>query len=153
MSIVTVDPGLTGTGWAVWDKNWELIDHGVIKAKSNLTPQQDRKQILSSRLHTQIAIFSPEIMYIEYPAKFSSVKGDMVAGRGDLVKLAQLVGYFHAYFNAKGLRTLDVTVNEWKGQMPKEAVMRRIKRLLPKVRPHSHDYDAIGLGLYLKGVF
>jgi hypothetical protein len=31
---LTIDPGITGTGYAVWSKNWKLKKFGILKSKS-----------------------------------------------------------------------------------------------------------------------
>lgn len=153
MAWASVDPGLDGTGWAVWSKDNELIDYGVIKLSKQANTFTDRKRLLTNGLYIQLAPYNIRTVYIEYPKKFNSLKGDMVADKGDLVKLAELVGYFTAYFNVLEISVIDIDINKWKGQMSKEAVINRISRLLPGINPHSHDWDAIGIGLYVKGDF
>lgn len=151
MAYLTIDPGLGGTGWAVWTNDWILTDYGVVFAgtKNKINAKQD----LAKKLYAEIHSYNIKRAYIEYPAKFSGVKGDMVAGGGSLVKLAEFVGYLRAYLDMRKIETLAVPVIEWKGQMPKEAVKHRIRRVLPEAKPTSHDWDAIGIGLYLKGDF
>ena len=150
MRYVTVDPGLSGTGWAAWTEHWELIGHGVIRPPRKCP---NRNVCLSKLLYKFVKKYGPNKFWIEYPKKFDSAKGDMVAARGDLVKLAALVGHFEAYLVSKKMKVEMLDVNIWKGQMPKEAVMHRIKRILPGIKPVSHDWDAIGMGLHLRGDF
>lgn len=152
MLYATVDPGLSGTGWAIWSNDWKLLKHGVYIPSPKLTIREKQKNIAAFLLATFECNFV-ERVYIEYPQKFGGVKGEMVADKGDLVKLAALVGFLEGHFNVNDIEAIDVPVVKWKGQMTKMAVINRIKRLLPKVKAKSHDWDAIGIGLYLKGDF
>jgi hypothetical protein len=51
-----------------------------------------------------------------------------------------------------------VNVNDWKGNLPKEVVMKRIVKIFNDHRltcpPYAKDeWDAVGIGFYLKGLF
>lgn len=151
MQWATIDPGLAGTGYAVWSEAGKLLDHGVITVRSLAIT--NKKAALAFLLSKKLDSAKVARIYIEYPRKFQGVKGDMVANRGDLVKLAELVGYLTAFFEAKSISVDMVPVNTWKGQMTKLAVIHRIKRLLPLASATSHDWDAIGIGLHIQGKF
>ena len=144
---ITIDPGISGTGWAVWDRNWKLLKHGVIFASSALSWEPKTMQI-TDRLYDVCIRHNVSEMHIEYPAVFGGAGGAMVAGKGDIVKLAFFVGHVCA-----GLQVPFhlVEVRQWKGQLPKDVVIRRIKKILPDVKATSHDWDAIGIGLFKKG--
>jgi hypothetical protein len=56
----------------------------------------------------------------------------------------------------------DVKVSSWKGQLPKELVIDRIKDFYRKqdaglkllsMSLDGNDWDALGIGLYLQGLF
>lgn len=152
MRYITIDPGLTGTGYAIWETDWALVENGVYTPKVAKPLPQKRIDICESLIYT-CSKHNVKHAYIEYPQMFGGNKGSMVAAKGDLVKLAALVGYISGCLAINNIKVWDVTVIEWKGQMTKEAVINRIKRLIPYVKAKSHDYDAIGIGLYIKGVF
>jgi hypothetical protein len=49
-------------------------------------------------------------------------------------------------------------VNAWKGNLPKQVVIDRIERFYKKRgiklgKIHKDEWDAVGIGLYLKGQF
>lgn len=144
---ITIDPGTNGTGWAVWDDKWNLQNHGVIIPKSE--EWKDKMEEVTNKLF-EISMMLPYLrsLHIEYPSVFG---GGVAAQSGAVVKLAVLVGYISGRMSH--LICDFITVPEWKGQLPKAAVIRRIKKLLPEVDAGSHDWDAIGIGLYKSGRF
>lgn len=146
---ITVDPGLGGTGYAIWDKNWELITNKVVHVASQ-TPLEERLFIFGDVIKRQIVKYDVKLLYIEYPSFFQSSKGIVTATGGGLVKLSTLIGVI---CGSSGIKYELVPVTKWKGQLPKSAVKKRIQKILPNVQAGSHDWDAIGIGLYKKGVF
>lgn len=88
---------------------------------------------------------------IEWPQFFKTRAGLAAANSGSLVKLSCAVGAI-----AQGIREIVpiiqfVSVPEWKGQLPKEEVIDRIKRVWPDLDCSSHAWDAVGIGLHLQG--
>lgn len=153
--IITIDPGIAGTGYAIWailnNTEWKLLKYGVIQISSGHWKM--KRKTIARKLTKLGRIWKASDVFIENPRTFGSVKGKMVAQRGDLVKLAELVGYLEASFNLYDIRTHLVEIINWKGQLPKEVVIKRIKRIYPNLKAKSHDWDAVGIGLYLKGDF
>lgn len=147
---ITIDPGLSGTGYALWDDGWKLIESGVRNAPKDYDWESKGFSIISDL--EDIVEFNSEVRagYIEFPAFFGSAGGATVASSGALVKLAWFVGVVCARLKF----TVElVEVRDWKGQLPKEVVIKRIKRILPRVKAISHAWDAIGIGLYKRGDF
>jgi len=109
--------------------------------------------------------------WIEFPQFMETSGGRASARRGDLVKLVYMCGRIHQMAHAAWRSEVHMAkVSEWKGQMPKAAVNNRILRVYAEkygsksqarrelesvgASPdQSHDWDAIGLGLWAKGVF
>lgn len=98
-------------------------------------------------------------VFIEWPSFFGSAIGHAAAARGDLVKLTFGAGFvcgeLHSIF---GCKTEPILVNDWKGQLPKDEVTRRIRSIIgvKKCRNlgiKTHAWDAVGIGLYAKGFF
>lgn len=146
---ISIDPGLNGTGYAIWDKKWNLLDNGVI-IFSDRYELETRINLYSSAVRNLVLKNHCKFLYIEYPAFFNTVKGSVTASGGGLVKLSVLIG---AICGRSRILYEFVPVVKWKGQLPKKVVENRIKGILPKVNAKSHDWDAIGIGLYKKGVF
>jgi len=74
---------------------------------------------------------------------------------GDLQKLTFLVGVLAGYFQS-AVSFTPVTPNEWKGQLPKSVVIRRLqKRFGPGATQdwEKDGWDAVGIGLWKLGKF
>lgn len=167
---VSVDPGLNGTGLAIWGiGTWGLREapreiltlYGRSKhmATEPLTWDETAKQITGKfkRIFAE-GVFTPVThVYIEMPEVFDgSAKGYAANVKGDLFKLSFLIGNLAqvAWENSADLTLYPVTY--WKGQLPKAVVIERIKKTIPTIiqkDPHSHMWDAIGIGLFAKGFF
>lgn len=154
--VLSIDPGTSGCGWAIWDitrrKNWELLRYGVfvpVKLRGNDTNDLQRWQYEAEQVSETVAGIGKycESMYVEYPSVFG---GGVAAQSGAIVKLATLVGMIMGGFQGESIL---VPVVNWKGQLPKEIVAKRVKKILPNCKAESHAIDAIGIGLYLQGRF
>lgn len=152
----SLDPGLGGTGWAYWGEG-RLQEVGIVhdKAKDDTLAARCGGIVgqLQGRMPSASTAFGPVTLFIEMPQAMSNAKG-LAAQAGSVYKLAFLVGYIASAFHKYDVIT--VTPMEWKGQLPKDVVQRRIIRILG-VRPcvklniRSHAWDAVGLGLWALG--
>lgn len=145
---ITIDPGLAGTGYAVWTPHWQLIDHGVITSREE--EWTSKGPDIVARLAERAMHFDAGVGYVELPQLFQSAGGLVTANSGALVKLAWFVGFICGRMPCP---VELVGVNEWKGQLPKAIVQKRILKRMPGCRAKSHDWDAIGIGLYKAGRF
>lgn len=146
---LTIDPGLNGTGWALWDERWKLLRNGVITPK-NKGWEMRGSEITCRVLDLDELINDVRDVYMEFPEFHQSAGGQVTAKSGALVKLAWFVGFLSS---AIPVPVHYVTPTQWKGQLPKQIVIDRIKAKMPDVKAKSHDYDAIGIGLYVRGDF
>lgn len=89
--------------------------------------------------------------FCEWPAFFEDAR--VAARDGALVKLAAAVGMVIELCRHRNIMFFQVPVHKWKGQMPKEAVINRIRKRLPGHEYRSHAWDAVGIGLWAKGYF
>ena len=72
--------------------------------------------------------------------------------KGDIDKVMFMVGMLSSWAHEASVQVVPVGVNEWKGQLKKKLVFKRLERLigtLPGV--DNHALDAVGIGLYKKG--
>jgi len=153
ITTLAIDPGLSGTGWVVMIRNRAgkitVLGCEVINPKGK-TIEEKTKHIVGE-LAAQVEKYLVDEIYVEFPAFFGSFGGQTTAKSGALVKLSGLVGAIMFALEAK-----PVKVNDWKGQLPKDIVIKRIKRVLPNVetkfKVKSHGWDAIGIGLHTLGV-
>lgn len=145
---LTIDPGISGTGWALWDDKWKLKAHGVINAPSKF-PWEDKCRCVMKQLRSiGWKIEGRTEAWVELPKQMGGARGAATAAGGSLRKLTVLVGMIMNEFDA---RTIEV--NDWKGQLPKEVVAKRVMAILPNCTAKSHAMDAVGIGLYVAGRF
>ncbi len=175
---MSIDPGLGGTGYAVWsvtkfDELVPPIDSGAIMPTSCWKDWDwiRRMDAMSDLLSLKCQEHRVEEAWMELPAfmEGGSGVGMAAARKGDLVKLVALFGSIAGRcfqttrspycFNALTAKLNPVGVAEWKGQLPKdvcnERVLKRMKKF-PGWKPTTkttHELDAVGIGLWAKGFF
>jgi Holliday junction resolvasome RuvABC endonuclease subunit len=156
----TVDPGLGGTGVAVWpidewEKPYAPLCTRVLKCTKGDWVQ--RAKSISVDFNKMVHNYEPSKVWIEYPSYFESKHEAAV--KGDILKLAFLIGKFSASCDTLALigscEFIPLPVNDWKGQLSKDTVAKRVANKLhcqPNLFP-DHAMDAVGMGVYLKGFF
>ena len=156
---VCVDPGVGGTGIAVWDnlqrsggRLGPRLRH-VVKPHGRGDWGSRMDQVVEEAVRV-IDTSMPEhsLIVIEVPIVWAGSARSLAAGqRGELTKLAVLAGAIGGAFWSR-TRVLFIWPSTWKGQMPKAAVGARIARTLgASLRFPDHVEDAIGMGLALVG--
>jgi hypothetical protein len=94
--------------------------------------------------------------FIEWPGIFSGdATSQAAAAKGDLFKLAALFGCLSSRLDQLDCLAIPLPVARWKGQMPKDAVRRRIARAYGLKRAErfpDHVEDAVGMGLAAQGL-
>jgi len=153
---MTIDAGITGTGIALWEEaRWNLLSPPIytecFKPRAAVDEHIRLMFIVNSLQAVVQSLGTPRRVYIERPDYFQSYKGQVSAASGSLVILCLTAGAIAGLF----LDNLSwVTVNDWKGQLPKHIVQDRIKQKLglrDLSYPTDHEWDAVGIGLYEKG--
>jgi Holliday junction resolvasome RuvABC endonuclease subunit len=94
--------------------------------------------------------------HIEKVGYFDSHKGQTAARGKALEKLVTSYGAILQTIHWLGVKKIyEYEPNVWKGQLSKEVVEHRSKKLLPGIENteglKSHAWDAVGVGLYAKG--
>lgn len=158
---VSLDPGQR-TGVAVWSaSNFKRLEPPLSVALWTAGPgckDWTWAQRCVALAHKFDALFKWQTVvkvYCELPAFFEGEKGHAAAAKGDVVKLAYLVGVYAGMCHKRGVEFNLVPVREWKGQLPKSVVISRIqKRLGSACGIYKADqWDAVGIGLFIKGCF
>jgi hypothetical protein len=147
-----LDPGLGGTGWAIFlPPESTPVASGVIRGKSSSVWDSKVSEIC---VEVQALIVSRSVkqVVIEFPSLWASATSMASGTKGDLFKLTYLIGGI-----AEGVRqtcmckpTL-ISPQSWKGQLPKDVVIGRIRQILPAYPLRDHEADAIGMGLTTLG--
>ena len=92
--------------------------------------------------------------YIEEPQFFEGGRGIVTARGGSLVKLCLLAGMIAGRLSVTMHTVRLVPVRDWKGSCPKDVMEPRILRKLKGWNPvtgTTHELDAVGLGMYVRG--
>lgn len=158
-SLVAIDPGVH-LGWAFWPDNKRYpVRCGVVK------PQHGKSKDFFLNIHSTthqlgeiILMLKPKFIVCEWPQSFTSVGGRAASGAGSIIKLAFGIGQLAMIADACEASFIPIPVAQWKGNLSKHIVIKRIKKTLTSARlnylePFSHSWDAIGIGLFCKGMF
>jgi len=159
---VLIDPGLTGSGIAYWEnllvasKSESPVGptmHGVWMPKRGVQWRAKFDDCLRW-IEDWIGMTDPNVIVcIEAPELWTgSAKSIASASSGKLLKLAYLVGGMVHVCHQMELECVHLSPGDWKGQLPKEAMKKRVTRLLGCTF-EEHEYDAVGIGLSAMGWF
>ena len=152
---MTVDPGVGGTGLAYWGVQRSTPTHtACIRPYHKKSVWTSRALEVAEQYRRYITLWAPMDIYIEEPSLWMSAKGLASANRKDLLKLTQLIGMLILSTEQMlGPRRTPrlISVQKWKGQLPKHIVTRRVERKTGIVYP-DHVSDAVGMGLYVLGM-
>jgi Holliday junction resolvasome RuvABC endonuclease subunit len=157
--VLTVDPGSRGTGWALWRTgSWEALEGPVLTGVCYGNPKLDFSQStrkIINKIAEALESKPLSEVYIEWPINFGNDRGEQAKDKGDINKLSFAIGAISQYaWEVKKANVILVSVNRWKGQLPKRIVNARIEKLLGDCSGfRSHAWDAVGLGLWAKGYF
>ena len=156
-SIMTIDPGLGGTGIAIWDtEQWEvqkkLNEHKSYPINPTVTLTIYKKEKILFGIEKLCMKHNVVLAYIENAYYGASEKGQVTASSGALVKLSEFIGEITSILKCYCQVRL-VSPQKWKGTMTKEAVIHRILKRCPHIVATSHAWDAVGIGLFEVGVF
>lgn len=166
---LSIDPGIE-MGWAIWDGSVSAetqptpqppLDTGIISPRKD-APWISRSNLIMWAFDNLVKQTGDayegrvENVYCEWPGYFDDAAGQLTASSGALVKLTIAVGRVMQYCQDHRLKFFPIQVGDWKGQVSKEVVERRIRRRLGDAVCsgfRKHVWDAVGVGLYVKGWF
>lgn len=159
-AMLCLDSGVSGTGWSFFEHG-EIIpkDAGNIYPPVRIKNWVDRLEYIGN--HVQ------ELIYHEYPNEIDVVYAELaefweghavsraISNNNNLAKLIACIGAFHRIcvdYTDKKIEFIPVTPMEWKGQVPKEEIASRIRNIIGPIRDKAHAIDAIGIGLWARGL-
>ena len=165
---LSIDPGLSGTGIAVWSGHIlkytrNIHFHGFEEWWYNAAVMFDRVRVLFD-LHN--------VRFVCYELPAFMQRSQMQNAKQDIVKLTMFAGMLHGLaLSGDGVASelkkdsvFPVRILDWKGQVEKkmmnERTMKSIRKFhkenCPETEPATpkttHEIDAIGIGLYMLGV-
>ena len=156
-NLIAVDPGLRSAGWAVFHGQ-DIVSAGIVNPRQEYREEEvvtravDVGQQLGDLVHKKFSGVTHAI--VEMPVYYGP--GDKNAG--SIFKLCVCIGSIAQALNERGVIVETVNVPEWKGQLPKEVVIRRIKIIVPDwaikgLNLEKDMWDAVGIGLWKLGRF
>lgn len=155
--ILSFDPGFSGTGWAAWSvADWKKtvppLKNGVIHPPHRGC-LEDRGESLFKMVDELLTEFVPTRTIIEWPQFFAfSGKGQTTASSGSLGDLYLAASIIACCSWKHRSPTTFLTPTEWKGQLTKDQIDFRVRSTIGGHDYKNHALDAIGLGLFVKGV-
>jgi len=169
---ISIDPGVTGTGLAIWDlhpREWKRsvapVDVRVYTPSKKFKLFQDKAKEICDHVYSTCTGHGIGMeghggvrMYCEYPEFRNTAAGQAVAATGSLSKLSYMCGVLGGLCWYMKTEFIPIPVSRWKGQLPKEIVKKRIIKRLGRttcrqLNIRTHGWDAVGVGLYAKGFF
>lgn len=150
---ITIDPGMN-TAIAYWSGGInEPPTIKVFGCPVKYTSRVDKVSALSDKFLAYINSCPIDVAYIEGVEFWAqSEKSNISAKLGKSILLSYIVGAYINNLHKSGIRTFELLPREWKGQMSKEAVQCRVNRFFSGVNfGTNHAYDAVGIGLSLRG--
>jgi len=151
-----IDPGLGGTGLAYFYPvtGMPLRTFARASGKGEWLTRVFEQTEWYSYVLCDLATLPTQIV-IEYPKMFGgSASSYASVQRGDIGKLTMLCGALAQLSHTLNRRTPRITLvhpDVWKGQLPKNVVLRRIKAYWGLDCP-DHIGDAVGMGLAAQGL-
>jgi hypothetical protein len=162
--ICSIDPGSRDAGFAFFReeqfRNTELLALPVYAGvahtgKRDLT---DRCEDLANQIFSNPRRIVH--IYCEEPKIFGGGLG--FAAKDSALELMFFAGYIARIATSQQARFAFVSIQKWKGNMPKELTAKRIEKLwlrhCPLIDPYdrmtrrlSHDWDAVGIGFHAQG--
>lgn len=150
---IAVDPGLHSCGWAVFEGFGKLpLNAGLIRPRlPQSAPLLERAREIGSSVADVARAWRVSKLWVEFPVSYG--QGDSRAD--DIFRLCACIGAIAA---VAGGDVEEVFVRDWKGQLPKTVVIKRIKKILgieacARLGLKDDMWDAVGIGLYKQGFF
>lgn len=150
--VAFVDPGSSGTGIALWE---HLAALGPPDETDRWTPKrgttwEQKRTACLEWFERWLGMSSAHLVVIEGVEVWGNAKSLSAASTGKTIKLARLVGGMEHVCAMLDVVWLVVSPNEWKAQLPKDAMKRRVKAALG-VSYREHEWDAVAMGLAAQG--
>lgn len=148
--ILGIDSG-KNLGFCLMNNNLKIVKSGELYTKSvsilNWLAMVENLEITLEKYFKKITE-----VYIEFPGLWgNSAKSYSSSAKGDTFMLAGLCGFLACFFKLKNknIHVIFISPQQWKGQLPKDALKRRLKIRLKTLQTDlEHELDAIGIALW-----
>lgn len=146
-SFLTVDPGFN-TGAAYWHRNCDGpgTEYFIVPGKGT----SHKLKWAWDRFDDLLECRDPDAVFIESTQLWQESLTSLTSGStGDLLTLTLLIGGYARICQTRKMMFELLPAQQWKGQMNKDTVARRIFREIGLRFPNSHVTDAVGMGMSL----
>lgn len=159
-AMMAIDPGLTGTGVAIWVKNQPKIPvlATVVNSRGAVSDDWiDRVNMIACNVQELAMEYKVREIICEMMEMHQSARAQMMWKAGDFQRTLFLVGTIYGMTEAFTPLFKVTPPSEWKGQLPKSVTINRVKRILGPEACHrlgieKHAWDAVGIGLWHRGI-
>jgi hypothetical protein len=171
--ILTVDPGVFTMGACLWDeKEWysERLALPELAVNVDLKEHERKRTEPMQAMNAIVQMLRPwfeedpiTYCYCEKPQIWTSARGMAGAIKGHVLQLEMFRGILFSLCQEFSTEFKDVKILDWKGQLPKQKVNKRLRDIILKeykrdwdvamLSRGEHDWDALGMGFYLQGKF
>lgn len=147
--IVSIDPSINFCGYAI-HKNNTLIEYKLLRSSVKHVDFIEKSKYMSNKLKDvidKLTMLKGQVQVITEIPQYWGVAGFMARESGAISKLMFLCGMIVGLRN----NVITLTPQDWKGQLPKEVVNNRLRKIYPNVdiKQLNHNIvDAIGIGHY-----
>ena len=149
--VAFVDPGVSGTGVALWE---DISALGPPDETDRWSPRKVPWDVNFAQcvlwFEKWLGESPAQLVVIEGVEVWMGEKSLTAGARGNLSKLAYLVGALVHVCIVENVEWIIVTPSQWKAQLPKDAMQRRVRQALG-VSYREHEYDAVAMGLAAQG--
>ena len=161
MNRLFIDPSIRSMGVAYWNEvDWRYECSPTITTLIK-TVGHGKWDIRAWKACNKLFDFlrendlTPDKIYCELPTTtFSVFSGSTAIANDSITKLATLFGMLSSSARSEGMKFVPVPIALWKGQLPKNVVIQRVKSFLGEkdCKNFKADiWDAVGMGLYWMG--
>lgn len=159
--MLSIDPGLSTTGWALFEVNeimeeGKYIESGIILRPRKKCDWMFRLEWVVANICAMVELAGITKVVIERPQVFMSGKGQAAGNAGSILKLTGLVYTIYGSLGLVGISggkvvkagvdVMLVGVSKWKGQTPKRITQRRIMKHWRVLCEDHNEADAVGIG-------
>lgn len=156
--VMTIDPGWN-TGIGKWLGNSLIPDTDIIIAP-NVDNALQKMYYSTNKFGEHLRRFKPRLVMLEGTSFWAdSLKSRASFSRGDAINLTYLIGNYIRECHSQNIKVQVILAQDWKGQMTDEMVKRRVDRRIAMDYKKiyggfwPHVTDAVGIGLWMIGVF
>ncbi len=159
MCLLSIDPGLQGTGLAVWERSGPVPTNVFVIPPERRRGMEwwDRAEAMAGEVMNIVHDFDVTEIVCEFMEMHQSARAQMMWKAGDFQRTLFFIGTIHGMAIENQVRKFRYTPpSEWKGQLPKSVVEHRIRRIVgdkqcTKLGIETHAWDAVGIGLWHRG--